>query len=100
MNEAVRTFEHTKKQAKLASTLRLKVWLYLVRRRLEFDRTEANLVRQIALQDELRHRPRTSLRSAQGPVDNGFQRRAPAATGPPGLAMHRSHFPSQRRARR
>lgn len=56
-DDAVRTFEETRQQAHIMPTWRLKIRTHLARRRIEHDRTDANLLRLIALQHELRHRP-------------------------------------------
>lgn len=57
MNEAVRVFEQAKLQARSASTWRLRLRAHWIRRRLEYNKTEPDLIRLVAVQDELRHRP-------------------------------------------
>jgi hypothetical protein len=77
INEAVRVFEQTKAKARAVSTWRLKLWAYWARRRVEYERTEPNLIRQIAVQDELNHRFDRSKRAATilAPVPQRHRRR-------------------------
>lgn len=55
-NEAVRLWDNTRKTARQVPTWRLKLWTYVVRRRLESHKSEVNQLRLVALQDELNHR--------------------------------------------
>lgn len=54
--EAIRIFETASRQARTTPTWRLRLWAHMIRRRLEYQETETNLLRLIAMQYELRHR--------------------------------------------
>jgi hypothetical protein len=56
-SEAIRTFNEARRTASTIPTWRLKMRTYWARRRIEHHRTDADLLRLIALQHELRHRP-------------------------------------------
>lgn len=77
MTEAVRTFEEARLKARLSSTWHLKLWAYLLRRRLEFERTDRNLLRKIAVQGELNERLRASVRQERGPERRSGLREGP-----------------------
>jgi hypothetical protein len=61
-NEAVRIFNRAREKARATPTWRLKMWACWVRHKTACWRTEENLLKQIALQYELRHRPDASVR--------------------------------------
>jgi hypothetical protein len=56
-NPVVRVFDDTRKRAINTPTWRLKMRTYWAQRQIKHHRTDANILRLIALEHVLRHRP-------------------------------------------